>query len=334
MQRAKILRGIGVAIISFWGMTVLATPTTAQTQGASFPERPITLVVGFSPGGSNDVTARVIAPELSRLFRVPVLVENRVGAAGTIATNYVAKSNPDGYTLVVTSASPLVLAPHTTDNIPYDTMRDLAGITLLGVTPEVLALSPRIAASNLGELVGLAQTRDVSLASAGSGGLPHLAIELFRSTAPGARILHVPYKGAAPAVTDALAGHVDGVVVDLPAVQAHIRAGRLRGLAVANERRSEFLPDIPTSGEQGRPAFIAVNWLALAAPARTPPLVLERLRGALVEVMQVRSVKDALAEAGVEVQLSQDRPEFQRFMAAEYEKWGGIARAANVRSTD
>ncbi|MEP9379103.1 tripartite tricarboxylate transporter substrate binding protein [Aquabacter sp. CN5-332] len=330
MGRPKLTRALKAAVFAC-GAMVLSLPALAQ---GAFPDRPITLVVGFSPGGSNDVTARVVAPELSKLLKVPVVVENRVGAAGTIATSYVGKSNPDGYTLLVASASPLVLSPHTNDSIPYDALKDFIGISLIGITPEVLALYPGVPAKNLKELVALAKTRDINLASSGSGGLPHLAIELFKSAAPGARIVHVPYKGAAPAVTDVVAGHVDGVVVDLPAVQTFIKTGRLRGIATANDRRSEFLPDLPTSGEEGLPSFIAVNWIALVAPAKTPTPVVDKLRSALFDVMKLPSVKEALAQAGVEVQLSKDSADFQTFLVSEYEKWGKVAKAANVKAGD
>lgn len=304
-----------------------------KAQQGNFPSKPIKLVVGFSPGGSNDVVARAIAQPLSEDLGVPVVVENKVGAAGMIATNFVAKSSPDGYTLMVSSASPLVVTPHTSKNVPYDALNDFAPIRLLGVTPEALAIHPKSPAKNLKELVALAAKQQVTLSSSGNGGLPHLAIELFRSAA-GGKILHVPYNGAAPAVTDALAGHVDGVVVDLPAVSAYIKDGRLRGIALANDSRSEFLPELPTSGEQGLPSFVAVNWIGLIAPKKTPQNVLDRLNESVSRALERPEVVRRLAEAAVQISSSRTPADFQKFILAEDAKWGKIVRDANISASN
>ncbi len=204
-----------------------------------------------------------------------------------------AGSTPDGYTLGVTSASPLVVTPHTLAKLPYDAKKDFAAVSLLGLTPETLAINPSVPAANLTELIKLAKTRSVTLASSGVGGLPHMAIEPAQDG--GTRYQHCTrsYKGAAPAVTDALAGHVDGVVVDLPAVSNQIADGQLRGIAVANDKRSVFLPNLPTAAEQGVQGFVAVNWIGVIAPARTPQPVIDRLHDALVQIMQQARVRDA-----------------------------------------
>jgi len=299
---------------------------------ADFPSRPITLVVGFSVGGSNDITARVISQPLSDLLGVPVIVENRVGAAGVISAQHVARATPDGYTLAITSASPLVITPHTMEKLPYDSRKDFMAVSLLGITPETVATNPGVPAINLAELVKLAKTRDITLASSGTGGLPHLAIELFKSAAPGIHVLHVPYKGAGPAVADTLAGHVDGVVVDLPAVSQQIADGRLRGIAIANDNRSVFLPDLPTAAEQGVQGFVAVNWIGVIAPARTPQPVIDKLHDALAKVMRQPKVKDLLAKAAVEVSVSETPAAFQKFINAEDEKWARIVKTAGVKA--
>jgi tripartite-type tricarboxylate transporter receptor subunit TctC len=316
-----VLSAVGIAAAALFAQKAAA---------ADFPNRTITLIVGFSPGGSNDITARVISQPLSELLGVSVIVENRVGAAGVISAQHVARSAPDGYTLAVSSASPLVITPHTLAKLPYDAKRDFAAISLLGVTPETFAINPNVPATNLAELIKLARTRDVTLASAGVGGLPHLAIELLKSAAPDARIVHVPYKGAAPAVTDALAGHVDGVAVDLPAVSNQIANGQLRGIAVANDKRSAFLPDLPTAAEQGVQGVVAVNWIGVMAPARTPQPVIDKLHDALAKVMQQAAVKDALAKAAVEASTSATPAAFQKFIEAEDEKWAGIVKASGI----
>ena len=299
---------------------------------ADFPDHTITLVVGFSPGGSNDITARVISQPLSELLGVSVIVENRVGAAGVISSQHVARSAPDGYTLGVSSASPLVVTPHTMKKLPYDARKDFTAVSLIGITPEILAINPGVPAANLTELIKLAMTRDVTIASSGVGGLPHMAIELLKSAAPGTRIVHIPYKGAAPAVTDVIAGHVDGVTVDLPAVSAQISDGQLRGIATANDKRSAFLPNLPTSAEQGTQGFVAVNWIGVIAPARTPQPVIDKLHAALVEVMQQDRVKVALANAAVEASVSETPAAFQTFISGEDEKWTKIVKAAGVEA--
>lgn len=313
-------------------VAIIAVVSGRTAIAAGFPERPITLTVGFSAGGSNDITARVVAPPLSALLGVPVVVENRVGAAGVISTQHVARSSPDGYTLAVTSASPLVITPHTLARLPYDASKDFAAVTLLALTPETLAVNPGVPVTDLAGLIRLATTRDVTLGSAGTGGLPHLAIELFRSAAPGTRIVHVSYKGAAPAVIDALAGHVDGVVMDLPAVSQQIAAGTLRGVAMASDARSAFLPDLPTTGEQGVPEFVAVNWIGVIAPAGTPQAVIDRLHDALTKVMQQATVRAVLARDAVQVAVSATPGAFQKFIDAEDGKWARIVTAAGVRA--
>ena len=317
-----------LSAVSIAGAALFAQAAVA----ADFPDRPITLVVGFSAGGSNDVTARIISHPLSDLLGVPVIVENRVGAAGVISTQHVARSAPDGYTLAVTSASPLVITPHTLAKLPYDAKKDFVAISLLGITPETLAISPGVPATNLTELVNLAKTRDVTLASSGAGGLPHLAIELFRSATPGTRIVHVPYKGAAPAVLDAMAGHVDGVVVDLPAVSQPMANGQLRGIAVASDQRSPFLPNLPTAAEQGVQGFVAANWIGVIAPAGTPQPVIDKLHAALTKVMQQAQVKENLAKAAVEVSVSETPAAFQKFINAEDEKWAKTVKAAGIEA--
>ncbi len=311
--------------------TLLVSP--AHAQPANYPTKPITLVVGFAAGGSNDIIARAIAQPLSQLLGVPVVVETRLGAAAVIASNHVARSAPDGHTLLVTSASPLVIAPHTNASIPYDALQAFSPVTVLGITPETLALHPGIPAKNLAELLELARKKDLTLASAGAGGLPHLSIELLKRAAPGTRIVHVPYNGATPAVTDALGGHVDGVIMDLPAVYAHVKANRLRGIAMASERRSEFLPELPTGVEQRLTDFVAVNWIGMLAPAKTPQPVIDRLHQAVMAVIKTDAVKSTLAAAAVEISTSPTPADFRRFMASEHGKWGKVVKDAGVTSS-
>jgi tripartite-type tricarboxylate transporter receptor subunit TctC len=296
-----------------------------------YPVKPIKLIVGFPPGGSNDVAARVVAPKLAEILGQPVVVENKPGANATLGTDFVAKSAPDGYTLTLGSLSPLVLSLFTYSKIPYDTQKDLVAITTVAMSPEIIAVHPSVPAKTLRELVEYAKTKEVTLSSSGNGGLPHLAIELLKNQSK-AKFLHVPYKGASPAVMDTVGGHVNGVVMDLAAVAPHVRDGRLRGLAVTIENRATGLPDIPTTAEQGLPGVIALNWFAIMAPATTPKAIVDKLHAAVLKATAMPSVKEELAKAGIEP-FTQASPEaFRKFLAEEVVRWGKIARDAGVKA--
>ena len=313
--------------------SAMLTPYACLAQ-SGFPNKVITLVSAFPTGGTTDIVARAIAPPLGQALGVSVIVENRVGAAGMLATDHVAKAKPDGYTLLVTTATTVLILPHTSDTVlPYDAQKDLVGITLMGIAPEVLAVNPKVPATNLKELIALAGKRQVTLASSGTGGLPHLVIELLRSSASGARIVHVPFKGAGPAVIDTLGGHVDGIFVDLPAVATQIKANQLRGITVANNRRSEFLPDLQTSVEQGFPNVIGVNWTGILAPAGTPRPVIDKLHAALLNMLKLDAVKKALALSSVEVSVSATPADFAKFLAVEYKKWAKVVEDAGMKPT-
>ena len=292
-----------------------------------YPTKPIRLVIGFPPGGSNDIVARHLTPELTRLLGKQVVVENRPGANATIATQHVATSEPDGYTLTLGSASPLVLSLFTYPNIPYDTVRDFAGITTVAMTAELIAIHPSLPPKSLQELIALAKQRPgkITFASSGNGGLPHLAIELFKSEA-GIDLLHVPFKGAGPAATDAIGGHIDGIIMDFPVLFPHVKSGKLRPLAMLSEERNPLLPEIPTSAELGLPKVLAVNWFAVLAPAKTPQPILEKLHGALVKAVTAPQVKSQLQTIGV-LPMTMDSPEaFTTFLKSEVRRWGKIAR--------
>lgn len=310
----------GAATLLGW-----ATPAAAQ----AYPARPISLVVGFPPGGSNDVVARIIAPKMSQILGVPVVVENRAGANATIGTDYVARAAPDGYTLTLGSASPLAISPYTYRNIPYDTLRDFAPITTVAATQEVVAVNPRLPFRTLRDLAERAGAGEVTIASSGNGGLPHLAIELFRQLT-GGKAVHVPYRGAGPAAVDVVGGQVDAIIVDLPALFPLIREGRLRALAVTSETRSTVLPDVPTSVEQGMPRLIAVNWFAVVAPAATPAPIVERLHRALVETANDPAVRAQFATVGIEPMTMESPAQFAAFLRSELERWGVIARESGA----
>lgn len=318
------IRKVGLVI----GLVMLATCAAAQ---AKYPSQPVTLVVGFPPGGSNDMVARIIAPKFSEALGVPVVVENKAGANATIGTEYTVRAKPDGYTITLGSASPLAISPHTYKDLPYNPLKDLRAITTVAQTPELLAINPNVKAKTLTDLVKLSKTRDVTLASSGAGGLPHLAIELFKLES-GGRIVHVPYKGAAPATTDAVGGHVDGIIVDVPALYSQVLAGKLRPIAVTHDKRSSVLPDVPTSVEEGLPNVLAYNWFAIMAPAKTPDDVVNTLYEALVKAAHNPEVVAQLGKLGIEPFTQASPAAAGEFLASETERWGKIAKAANVQA--
>ena len=321
---SRPIRKAGLAV----GLALLAAGTAAQ---AKYPSQPVTLVVGFPPGGSNDIVARIIAPKFSEALGVPVVVENKAGANATIGTDYTVRAKPDGYTITLGSASPLAISPHTYKSLPYDPLKDLRVVTTVAQTPELLAINPKVEAKTLQELVAVSKKRDVVLASAGAGGLPHLAIELLKLES-GGRIVHVPYKGAAPATTDAVGGHVDGIIVDVPALYAQVTAGNLRPVAVTHDKRSSALPDVPTSVEAGLPKVLAFNWFAVMAPAKTPDDVVAALYAALIKAVSNPEVVAQLGKVGIEPFTQASPAEAAEFMKSETERWGQVAKAAKVEA--
>jgi tripartite-type tricarboxylate transporter receptor subunit TctC len=309
------------------GLLAMAVQACAQV---AYPSKPITLVVGFPPGGSNDIVARIIATPLGEALGVPVVVENRPGANAILGTDHVARSAPDGYTITLGSASPLAISPSTYPKMPFDPLKDLTGITTVASTSELVAMHPSAKVNSLAELIALSQTRDVTLASSGNGGLPHLAIELLKKASKG-KIVHVPYKGAGPAITDAMGGHVDGIVMDLPALLPGVRDGRLRPVVMADDKRSSALPTVPSAKEAGSPGLIAVNWFAVMAPAKTPKPIVDKLFAALTKVMQTPQVVKQLQENAMEPFLQPTTADFDAFFKKELVRWGAIARESGAR---
>jgi tripartite-type tricarboxylate transporter receptor subunit TctC len=305
------------------------TPVAAQ----EYPAKPIRMIIGFPPGGSNDIVARIVGPRVAELLGQQIVIENRPGANATIATEYVARSAPDGYTILLGSVSPLVLSLFTYSKLGYDTPRDLAGIGTVAMTPELVAVHPSLPARSLKELVALAKTQPgkLTFASSGNGGLPHLAIELFKSVGQ-VNLLHVPYKGAAPAVTDLLGGHVTGIIMDFPPLLPHVKAEKMRALAVAAQQRTPLLPNLPTTGEQGMPRVIAVNWFAIVAPIKTPRAVQERLHAAFTKAATAADMTEKLRAQGVEPMTSASPEAFTKFLQGELQRWGEVAKTSGARS--
>lgn len=329
MQQSNVLRPLRWLVCVVPVLTSAGAPVHAQ----DYPTKPIRMIVGFPPGGSNDIIARHLAPKLGEALGTQVVVENRPGANATIGTEFVARSAPDGYTLTLASASPLAISPHTYAKIGYDTTRDFAGITTVAMTPEIVVVHPSVPARTLPELIALARAQPgkLNFASAGNGGLPHLAIELFKTLAK-INLQHVPYKGAGPAAIDLVGGHIEGMIMDFPAIYPHVQQGRMRGIALAAEKRSPLLPAVPTAGEQGLPGLIAVNWFAVMAPAKTPRAVQEKLHAALIKVANAPDMKERFNAIGVDAMTSASPDAFAKFLQLELVRWGKVAKASGARA--
>jgi tripartite-type tricarboxylate transporter receptor subunit TctC len=312
------------------GLFVLLLPALAVAQ--DFPSKPIRLIVPFPAGGPNDIIARVVGQRMSELVKQPVLIDNRGGQAGVLGTDAVAKANPDGYTIGITSASALVISP-TMEHIPYDAARDLAPVTLVVTVPEMLVVASNVPANNMAELIALAKAHPgkFNFASAGIGGLPHLAGELFKLTAK-LDIVHVPYRGAAPAINDLLGQQVEMTFLDLPVLLPHIKAGSLRPIALGAPQRAPTAPDVPTTAEVGMPDLLIENWYGMIAPAKTPDNILAALNRIANEAMADPGVKQKLADQGLTV--AGDTPEhFQGFIDAEAKKWAKVIKDAGLQIT-
>lgn len=308
----------------------LAAATGAFAQ-SGFPTRPVTVVVGFAPGGGTDIAARIIAKQLAVELGQQVLVENRAGAGGNIATGAVARAAPDGYLISLATISSLTVQPHLNSKLPYDPRRDLAPLTMGVVFANVLVVHPSVPATTVAEFVALAQAKPgtIGYGTSGIGTTGHLAGELFRMMAK-APIVHVPYKGGGPAMTDLLGGQIPSSFASAPSALPHVKAGKIRALATTGAARSSFLPDVPTIAES-YPGYEATNWYAFVAPGKTPKEVVGELNRQLVKVLSTPSVREQLLSNGMEPQPSTPE-ELARYMEREYETWGRVVKEAGIQA--
>ena len=309
------------------GLSLLLLPAYAIAQ--DFPAKPIKLIVPFPAGGPNDIIARLVGQRMSELTKQPVIVDNRGGQAGVLGTDAIAKAAPDGYTIGIVSASALVISP-SMEKVAYDVAKDFAPITLVVTVPEMLVVAGNVAASNMAELVALARAQPgkLNFASAGLGGLPHLAGELFKLTAK-IDVVHVPYRGAAPAINDLLGQQVQMTFLDLPVILPHIKAGSLRPIALGARTRAPSAPDVPTTAEVGMPDLLIENWYGMIAPAGMPPAIVAALNRIATAAISDPSVRDKLADQGLTP--VGDTPEhFRDFIAGETVKWAKVIREAGL----
>jgi tripartite-type tricarboxylate transporter receptor subunit TctC len=290
-------------------------------------------VIAFPPGGPTDLVGRIVADKMTQQLGQRVYIDNKPGANGTLGGGDVAKSDPDGYSLFLTTAGAVTVSPHIMPTMPYDALRDFAPVALVTKVTEVLVVTPKFGIKTVKELVALAKSKPgaIPFASTGIGSPPHLAQELLDASA-GVQFLHVPYRGAAPAVTDLLAGQVDVLSADVPVLIAQIQAGTLLPIGAAAERRDAILPDVPTLAEQGYPDTDATNWYALLAPAKTPSAVIQKLNKAVNDALNDPVIHDKLVKLGATP--AAGTPEaLGTFMKAEYEKWGRVVHDRGIKDT-
>ena len=302
----------------------------AVVNAQTYPLRPLRIVVPYAAGGSTDVLARMIGQKLTASLGQAVVIDNRPGAGTLIATEIVARAAPDGYTLLM-ATPPLTVAPALYAKLPFDVERDFAPVTNIAATSNVLVVHPAVPAQNLKELVALAKAQPgmYTFGSSGVGGASHLAVELFRSMA-GIELIHVPYKGGALAVTDLLGGRLTLMFANLTTVQGHIKAGRLRALAIGTAQRSLVVPELPTVAAAGLPGYEANNWNGMVAPARTSRAVIERLQREIKAVVDAPQMRDTLLQSAFEP-IADTPAEFARYLAAERVKWARVVKDAQVK---
>jgi tripartite-type tricarboxylate transporter receptor subunit TctC len=311
-------------------LAVLVLQTNVAARAQSYPTGPITIVVSFPPGGSIDAVLRAIAPKLQERMGKPVVVENRAGGGGVIATAAVAKSSPDGHMLLA-SASSLASNPSLFKALPFDTLKDFQMVSLVFHTPLVLVVNPGLPAKSVGELIALAKQRpgEISFAQSGPGSAIHLAAELFQ-TMTGTKMNGVAYRGAPPALNDVMAGHVAMMFADAGSVVGLITGGKVRALGVTSTTRVPALPDVPTIAETGVPGFDAVGWTMVGVPAATPNPIVDRLRAELAAAAAAPDVQALMIRLGLIPAASPPPAELQKFLAAEIDRWGGIIERAGV----
>jgi tripartite-type tricarboxylate transporter receptor subunit TctC len=310
-------------------LAALAQPLRAQEPAAAYPTRPVELVIPFPAGGTTDVIARMVAQLVSEQWGQPVVVVNRAGATGVIASEYVARAKPDGYTLLVATASTHAILPAYRTDLPYDTVTSFAPATLLSTFPNMLVVNPRLPATNVAEFIQLlkANPGKFNCASSGIGGSSHFACELFKMMTQ-TEMTHVPYKGSAPAINDVIAGTVELMFDNMSTVWPQVQQGRLRALGVASLERTPLAPDMPAIAETV-PGFDVTSWIGVVAPGATPPAIVERISKAFAAAVNRPDIAQKLNALGATA--STNSPEqFRNFIRDDRAKWQRVAKEAQI----
>jgi len=318
-------RKIGMAFVAI-ALTIAAPLALCQT----YPSKPVRVIVGYAAGGTVDIVARIVAAKLSEVWAISVLVDNRQGAGGSIAADVAAKANPDGYTLLMCGSGTHAINPAIYRKLPYDPVRDFAPISQIGTTPNVLLVHPSAQAKSVSEFIAYAKANPgkISIASPGVGSPQHFSLELFKSMT-GIDVVHVPYKGGAPALADLLGGQVPALFGNLPTSLKLIKAGKVRALGVTSARRHPQLPDVLTIAESGVPGYEVTTWQGMCAPAEVPKPILAKLNTDLVKVLNMPDTQQRLAEQGVDVAPTTSE-QFASQLRSEIIKWAKVAKEAGI----
>jgi tripartite-type tricarboxylate transporter receptor subunit TctC len=326
MTLQSVVRAAGVLL----AIACMGVPATAAA--ADYPERPVRIVVGFAPGGATDIAARFLAQRLTEIFKGSnFIVDNRAGASGTLGANLVAKSPPDGHTLSVGTSTTHSVAPQLLPNVAYHPVRDFAHVTQLATSPMFLVVHPSTPVKSVGELIRLARVRpnEINFGAGGIGTTPHMAGELFKLVT-GTKMTMIAYKGEAPAIADLIGGQISLIFGNVPAVVQQVRAGSLRGIAVTSFKRVETVAEFPTIAESGVPGYEASTWFGLFAPAGTPRDLVSRINVASRDALQSADAQKRLLALGMYA-VASPADEFQKFIEAEYVKWGKVIKDTGLR---
>ena len=324
LRRRAVVTGLAATAL------LLAVPAAAQ----DFPSRPIRVVIAFPAGGPTDFVGRLVADKVKDILGQTVIIENKPGANGAIGADSVAKAPADGYTLFLSTVGAVAITPNMRTDLPYDVLRDFAAVTLVVRNTTVLVVRADSPVKSVKEFVDMAKSKngDLPFASTGVGSTTHLAEEMF-STVAGFKFVHVPYRGAAPAITDLLGGQVQAFFADVPAVMSQITGGKFRPIAVASNQRNPMLPEVPTLAESGYPNTSSDNWYGLLAPAKTPPEIIAKLNGAFVAAINDPVVKDKLIKSGA-IPVANTPDQFGQFLKDELARWGKLVREKGIKEVN
>ena len=330
LVRGRMAIGLPTALLSLAALLALASPAAAQSPAAGYPAKPVRIVVPSPPGGGTDTIGRITAEALSRLLGRQFVVDNKPGAGNVIGTDYVAKSAPDGYTLLM-SASPLTINHLTSTKLPYDAVTDFAPVTMIVSVPSALVVYPGMPVKTVAELIALAKSKpgELSYGTAGIGTNPHISMELVKTMA-GVDILHIPFKGIAQSMTDILAGRVCCMIANALSAKPHVDSGKLRAIAVTSLTRLDTMPDVPTLDEAGVKGYESLQWFGLLAPTKTPAEIVDLLHAKVVEMLAEPQTKQRFANDGA-TPVGSKPADFARHIKEEIAKWNELAKVANLK---
>ena len=310
---------------------LLLAAAAPAVQAQDLPNKPIHVVIAFPPGGPTDFVGRLVADKVKDILGQTIIIENKPGANGAIGADYVAKSAPDGTTLFLTTMGAVAITPHMRNDVPYDVIRDFAPVTLVVRNTTMIVMKADSPANSMKDLAAMAKAKpgELTFASTGVGANTHLALELFQSAA-GVKFIHVPYRGAAPALTDLLGGQVQVFAADAPVLMPQIKGGKIKALGAASGQRNPMLPDVATLAEQGYPDTTIDNWYGLLAPSKTPPAVVAKLHDAFTKAINDPVVKEKLIQSGA-IPVANSSAEFGKFLKAEFDRWGKVVREKGIK---